>query len=118
MRMTPENFRRRWFQFSLRTLFVFVALLACWLSWELAEVRRRGTTLTQLREMGVVPVYRSESNSFRHRWLGDVDVATFEIPMRVFVEVHPTLIRLFPESDEAEFADLYNAKIRGTAKRD
>ena len=113
----PAKPRRRW-SFSLRTLFVAVTVAACWLSWELAEVRRRAITLTQLREMGVVPVYRSESNSFRHRWLGDGDVETFEIPMRVFVEVHPKLVRLFPESDEAEFADLYNTKIRGTAKRD
>jgi hypothetical protein len=30
--MTPAP-KRRWFQFSLRTMFVVVTVFACWLGW-------------------------------------------------------------------------------------
>jgi hypothetical protein len=38
--------RRRWFRFafSLRTLFVVVTVLACWLGWERQIVRNRAAT--------------------------------------------------------------------------
>src|SRR5262245_55242507 len=32
---------RRWFSFSLRTLFVVVTVLGCWLGWQLREMRER-----------------------------------------------------------------------------
>jgi hypothetical protein len=33
--------KRRWFQFSLRTLFAVVTVIAIWLGWELKTVRDR-----------------------------------------------------------------------------
>ncbi len=33
--------RRRWFAFSLRTLFVVVAVFGCWLGWQLNWIRQR-----------------------------------------------------------------------------
>jgi hypothetical protein len=38
--MTPAP-KRRWFRFSLRTLFVVVTVLGCWLGYELNWVRER-----------------------------------------------------------------------------
>ena len=33
--------KRRWFQFNLRTLFVLITLIACWLGYELNWIRQR-----------------------------------------------------------------------------
>jgi hypothetical protein len=33
--------KRRWFRFSLRTLFVVVTVIACWLGWNVHVVRQR-----------------------------------------------------------------------------
>src|SRR5438034_453514 len=40
---------RRWFRFSLRTMFVAMTLLCCWLGWQLSVVRDRQSALSQLR---------------------------------------------------------------------
>ena len=37
--MTTPN--RRWFRFSLRTLFVLIAIFGCWLGWQAHIVRER-----------------------------------------------------------------------------
>ena len=34
-------FRRRWFQFSLASLFIPTTLVATWLAWELSFIRER-----------------------------------------------------------------------------
>ena len=36
---------RRWLRFSLRTLFVVVTVIACWLGWNLHQVRERDRLL-------------------------------------------------------------------------
>ena len=46
--------QRRWFRFSLRTLFVLVTVLCCWLAWESSVVRARKNLL---RELKVNPTY-------------------------------------------------------------
>jgi hypothetical protein len=38
---------RRWFRYSLRTLFIVVTLFACWLGWNLNKVRQREQVLRQ-----------------------------------------------------------------------
>src|SRR5690242_447185 len=38
--------KRRWFRFSLRTLFVLLTLVACWLGYELNWIRLRHAALT------------------------------------------------------------------------
>ena len=38
----PSKPRRRWFQFSLRTLFVLVTVLCVWLAVTVERVRRHG----------------------------------------------------------------------------
>lgn len=37
----PHVPNRRWFKFSLRTMFVVTTVLACWLGWNLHRVRQR-----------------------------------------------------------------------------
>ena len=40
---------RRWFSFSLRTMFVVVTLLCCYLAWQMSIVRQRQSLLAELR---------------------------------------------------------------------
>jgi hypothetical protein len=44
--------RRRWFSFSLRTLFVLVTLLSVWLGYELKIVRERRALVTWIEQHG------------------------------------------------------------------
>jgi hypothetical protein len=46
--LTPS--RRRWFQFSLRTMFMAVTVFALWLGWELRIVRQRLAMLREITE--------------------------------------------------------------------
>jgi hypothetical protein len=43
--------RRRW-SFSLRTLFVAVTIVGCWLGWELYVVRQRRATRKEIESRG------------------------------------------------------------------
>ncbi len=40
-RIMSANTKRRWFRFSLRTLFVVVTVVACWLGWNVHQVQKR-----------------------------------------------------------------------------
>lgn len=44
-----EKLRRRWFRFSLRTMFVVVTVFCCWLGWESSAVRERRAVLKGLQ---------------------------------------------------------------------
>jgi hypothetical protein len=46
--MTPAP-NRRWLRFSLRTLFIMVTVVACWLGWNVHQVGERGRLLDALR---------------------------------------------------------------------
>jgi hypothetical protein len=50
--------RRRWFQFSLGTLFVLVTVFAIWLGWELKFIRERNSVRESLRA-GSVEIVQS-----------------------------------------------------------
>src|SRR5205085_3035320 len=43
---------RRWFRFGLRTLFIVVTLLCCYLAWESSVVRKRRAALNELQARG------------------------------------------------------------------
>jgi hypothetical protein len=45
--MTPA-LNRRWFRFSLRTLFMVVTVFGCWLGWQVSIVRERKSLLRSL----------------------------------------------------------------------
>jgi hypothetical protein len=52
--------RRRWFRFGLRTLFVVVTLLCCYLAWETSVVRQRRAMLQELRAKGGVQIVTAQ----------------------------------------------------------
>lgn len=80
-----------WLRFSLRTMFIVVTVLCCWLGWESSIVRGRQTLLKELRTRPSVSVTTAEqwaamfvprspplpagqqraSVSIVRRWLGD-----------------------------------------------
>jgi hypothetical protein len=55
-----EKPARRWFRFSLRTIFLLVTLLCCWLGWESSIVHRRRAVL---REFGAGHGYQFNTAS-------------------------------------------------------
>jgi hypothetical protein len=112
--------RRRWLQFSMRTMFVVVALLAvvlAWLAWDLRQVRARKAAADWLSEQTVILGFddvrsRREPHLFvlvREgdpdydlgpicKWLGDQ-----EAPSIYFIERSPTeeeldALKVFPEA--------------------
>jgi hypothetical protein len=104
--------RRRWFTFSLRTLFVVVTVLCVWLGLEFRFVRERQAWV-QVNKAMIRPAEPTRVGSgvgmyissrptisyfpFWRRWLGDVPV-----PSIVFPEGwtdHETEKRLFPEAE-------------------
>ena len=48
-RMIPAP-KRRWFSYSLRTLFVVVTVLGCWLGWSLNRIHQRSQALRWIGE--------------------------------------------------------------------
>lgn len=42
--------KRRWFQYSLRTLFVSVTIFCCWMGWETERARRQARSLDAFRQ--------------------------------------------------------------------
>jgi len=77
--------RRRWFQFSLGTLFVVMTLVALWLAWELNFIRERKAMRRTIAEKGFVSTvkeWNSEAGRvsqakvpFWRVWLGDEAIA-------------------------------------------
>lgn len=57
--------KRRWLSFSLRTLFVVVTVVACWLGWNLYTVRERSRIAIAASEGGGGVVFQHESRSRR-----------------------------------------------------
>ena len=51
--------RRRWFRFSLRALFILIAVIAVWLGWNLNRVRQREEMVTWIRAMSGTVLYGS-----------------------------------------------------------
>ena len=116
--------RRRWFAYSLRTLFIVLTLFGVWLGWQVRIVQHRIAMLKQLRETQVayVPERRhgtwinAQSNWVSHdtvtfvrlrdetRWpsrirrlLGDCVVTEFGFDRRL-TEADKRAIEAFPEA--------------------
>lgn len=87
---------RRWFRFSLRTMFVIVTVFACWIGWQTSIVRERKAALREARTtlqinvttvadwMKFGPGIRPQSSrpsqvSFVRRWLGDEAIHSISI---------------------------------------
>jgi len=107
--------RRRWFRFSLRTLFVLVTVIACWLGWQVQVVQHRKAMLKQIETdgglvfIGSVDWEHSPSVVFNgphdhafklsslRRMLGDrhIDLIGFDRPL---TNTDRQAIEAFPES--------------------
>jgi len=66
--------RRRWFNFSLRTLFIVVTALCCWLGWEMSVVRSRQAALSRIK--GNMAFSVTTAQSYRERWPAGMSVPT------------------------------------------
>src|SRR5262245_58654935 len=66
--------KRRWFRFSLRTLFIVVTAICLWLGWQVHLVRERNdlqkhlSGLTQKPHEGVSWTFERNSNSVPILW--------------------------------------------------
>jgi hypothetical protein len=67
-RLTPT--KRRWFRFSLRTMFVLVTVFCVWLGYELNQIHSRKSLIAKIRAAGGKVSYY-DRQSWRSRYLGD-----------------------------------------------
>jgi len=99
--------KRRWFRFSLRTLFVVVTVIACWLGWSLNWMRDRAEARAWIQEHGyLVPrelVPRPVAapwglRLFREQGEFSVGIEAQKVPVNELKPLARKLQRLFPES--------------------
>ena len=50
-RQPPRPLRRRWFRFSLRTLFIAVTILCCGLGWKVNAARKQHDAVAAIRQV-------------------------------------------------------------------
>jgi hypothetical protein len=110
--------RRRWFRFSLRTMFVIVTLFACWIGWQTSIVRERKavlkemkgnpsfhvTTVSERLDWAVPPFAPLPKVPLVRGWLGDE--AVFSLSILGHGEGSETVLarfkKAFPEADVSE----------------
>lgn len=100
---------RRWFRFSLRTLFVVVTVFAVWLGWELSFIKERKASIRLIRDKyGSVytssdladrPVTDLVSIPFWRRMLGDEAVQMVRLTPAFSDNDLRNVQRIFPEAD-------------------
>ena len=114
--MTPAP-KRRWFRFSLRTLFVVVTICACWLGYEFNWIRQRRAFLDDQQRHWIVdgprrfvPFYGSARAPFPLWLFGEDGVRTLHVVVVDGSTAPPNLahqdrypetrqaMRLFPEA--------------------
>lgn len=117
----PDKFRPLFLRFSLRTLFVLMTVLCCWLGWELSIVRQRKAVRREFEAKGILRFVAAEDYARRYlpgvpsepiasvphlrRWLGDeaIQEILFERWRHEFSEAD--LVRaqqVFPEAKAQE----------------
>ena len=67
----PAQPRRRWFRFSLRTLFILVTVLSVplgWVGWELNQVRKERHAIAWVEEMGGEVSLHSRYRASERSW--------------------------------------------------
>jgi hypothetical protein len=109
---TTTPTRRRWFQFSLRTLFLLVTAFAIGLGSELSYIRQRRAWVSDhypgplvawciYRKLGpayYLPPDEVVTVPFWRRWLGDDAYHTMYLDADPSDEVWAEATRLFPEA--------------------
>ncbi len=71
--------RRRWYRWSLRTLFAVVTVFAVWLGWHMKIVHQRRAYLDGLKSRGLSYELVSESES-AYRDVGSDYMSYYELP--------------------------------------
>jgi hypothetical protein len=118
---------RRWFRFSLRTMFVLVTVGCVWLGWEARVVMGRKSLRKQLEQQGVIfcpfsptdPRYATSLPKFRfiRLLMSDVGIKTilFEMDSDADVKGYQDCEGRFPEADRvicpAEIARKYREQL-------
>jgi hypothetical protein len=96
--------KRRWFQFSLRSLMIFtmVVAVACgWVGWQAKIVRDRKSELNRavnMRLIGIDSDDRAKAIPWLRRLFGDVSVNSISMPPDTTIDELDRLRALFPES--------------------
>ncbi len=95
--------RRRWFRFSLRTLFVVVTVFAVWLGWNARQVRQRERMLQSYGVLfyGNAPSVNSQKKlPFLWSVLGAKYIGTIQLPPDEFTNDDLRRFQVaFPEAD-------------------
>jgi hypothetical protein len=60
--------KRRWFRFSLRTLFVVMTVFAFWFGWNIRKVQRRGQFAKHLVACQASVTSSSDAGTAHHPW--------------------------------------------------
>jgi len=117
--MTSEP-KRRWFSFSLRTMFVVVTLFGCWLGNELHRVRDRRAMAKEIERMGgevrIFPFAThprlSVLESARVLAFGDLPTYWIIVPDQKFTEADIARVRcMFPNAKVDHYPGVPRRKI-------
>jgi hypothetical protein len=109
----PPKRKRRWFQFSLRSLLIFMAIVAiacAWLAHEAHAVQQRKSLRQWIEEGGgtcvvndlgshIPPGSKIEEPSLIRRWLGDETVRTVFLPRKTSDRDLQRIKTWFPGAD-------------------
>jgi hypothetical protein len=94
--------RRRWARFSLRGLFVAIAVVGLglgWLAWNIQQVRERRAVEKVLSQAGYVTIGGDAKIPLAWRWLGARPVTTMYVNgASLSKEDHARIARAFPEA--------------------
>jgi hypothetical protein len=106
--MKPAS-NHRWFQFSLRTLFVAVtvaALFLGWIGWRLNQARQRENLLQSLGVDGArITRIPAQSSPFMLRKFGTTYIGEILLPSSKFSDADINRVRaIFPEAKIELFA--------------
>jgi hypothetical protein len=105
--------KRRWFQFSLRTLFVVVTVFAIWLGWQLKTVRDRKVLADWIAENGgrvfyvedhhyaAIDEQKREWISPVRRLLGDQVTTSVYIPQSATRDEIELISKIFPLAEHS-----------------
>jgi hypothetical protein len=101
--VTPAP-KRRWFRYSLRTLFVVVTVFGCWLGGNLHKIRQRDAVSEDFVSRGARFLCTDpESMPFLWRFLGVQGVHVIWLPDSFDHADQVRAERLFPESTVVRF---------------
>jgi hypothetical protein len=107
--------KRRWFRFSLRTLFVLVTVLCIWLGHSLTWIRQRHTVFHRhhpaLRSMSRNGIRTDHANApWSIRLLGEPGAVAILLKRGTSAAERERIQQLFPE------AEIYNLNFPGNPK--